>query len=189
MRAPPKSQPQVPAPACLPSPAHAHRIHITLLHFFTPAHSRTLPLFTLQPTLPNCCCSTVLSHSLNLSSRHPSLDNTNHHQPIRSPPQSSTHKPHQHHHVSAHINRPARAVLCASNSLIEHQRARTVVKPADPRALVCLSARTAFITTSSTYRHANLIVGDLKSSRLRALRGKNWDTRRTAHTNTFLCRA
>ena len=41
LRAPPKSQPQVPAPACLPSPAHAHRIHITLLHFFTPAHSRS----------------------------------------------------------------------------------------------------------------------------------------------------
>ena len=174
----------MPAPACPLPPTPTE----FTLHYYTSLLPHT-PALHATTNSPNCCCSTVLSHSLNLSSRHPSLDNTNHHQPIRSPPQSSTHKPHQHHHVSAHINRPARAVLCASNSLIEHQRARTVVKPADPRALVCLSARTAFITTSSTYRHANLIVGDLKSSRLRALRGKNWDTRRTAHTNTFLCRA
>jgi hypothetical protein len=158
----------VPAPAC-PLPWHAHQIHITLLHFNTPAHSRSSRYNQLQTT-------TLLSLSLPLNLFSSSIPRPHRPPPIRSPPPTSTHKPHQHHHVSAHINHPARAVLCASDSLIQDWKAnnRRTTEPTLERLSVCLSARTAFNTTSSTYRHANLIAEDLKSSRLprqpRALR-------------------
>jgi len=70
LRTPPKSQPQVPAPACPLAHAHshAHRIHITLLHFFC---SRPLPRPTLQPTTSKLPLSSSCSHTHPLS-RHPS---------------------------------------------------------------------------------------------------------------------
>lgn len=89
LRAPPKSQPQVPAPACLPSPAHAHRIHITLLHFFTPAHSRSSRYNQLSQTAAAPLSSPT--HSTSLLVIHPSTIPT-------------TTNPFAHHHNSQPTN-------------------------------------------------------------------------------------
>jgi hypothetical protein len=88
LRAPPKSQPQVPAPACPLPPTPTE----FTLHYYTSLLPHT-PALHATTNSPNCCCSTVLSHSLNLSYRHPSLDNTNHH-PFALTNTHQTHKPH-----------------------------------------------------------------------------------------------
>jgi len=170
LRAPPKSQPQVPAPACPLPPTPTE----FTLHYYTSLlpHTPALHATTNSPKLLLLHCPLPLTQPLFSSSIHPSTIPTTTHS--LSPTPTKPHHPHD--HVSAHINHPARAVLCASDSLIEHQRARTVVKPADPRAL-----RQNSSYCHTPYRHANLIVGDLKSSRLLrqscALRSKIRDTK------------
>jgi hypothetical protein len=96
------------------SPPNSHYLHYYTSH--TPAHSRTERYNQL---LTDCF---PLPLTLNLSSS--SISRQQSPPPIRSP---QIHKPHQHHHASAHINHPARAVLCASaDSLIQDQRDCTV---------------------------------------------------------------
>jgi hypothetical protein len=167
LRTPPKSQPQVPAPAC--PLAHAHSTPTPAeftLHYYTsfaPAHSRD----RRYNQLPNCHCpplalTLILFLVIDPRQYQPPP-------PIRSPTSTQPHQRPTPCICSPRQSRNRLVRVCRLfDSRLESPHRRTI-EPTLERF-----TRTALIPTSPTYRHANLIVGDLKSSRLpqqpRALR-------------------